>query len=357
MSYKETIEVKNMFYFANINEIGGVESFFYNLARKYKSYDILILYNSGDSTQIRRLMKYVRVERYSGQYIVCEKAFFNYSIGSIIGNVKADEYIQIIHADYAAQGIAPKFDERITRYLCVSNAAKESFEKLTGKKAEVAYNPLAYIRPKRVLKLVSATRLTKEKGRDRITALAKCFRENGIQFEWLIFTNDTKSFSEPGIQLRKSILNICDYISDADYLVQLSDTEAYCYSVVEALTLGTPVIVTPIPVFEELGVVNGENAFYVPFDMKDIPVKAIYESRLKFTYKPVQDCWKDILAPGKSQYQDLMKVMTHVKATRDYYDMELGYLVKTGELLNVSKVRAKQLVSAGVAEEYELGDT
>ena len=191
------------------------------------------------------------------------------------------------------KNIKKKLEENIRNKLFDLGVGRDLLDltpksKLMNKKAEVAYNPLAYIRPKRVLKLVSATRLTKEKGRDRITALAKCFRENGVQFEWLIFTNDTKSFSEPGIQLRKSILNICDYISDADYLVQLSDTEAYCYSVVEALTLGTPVIVTPIPVFEELGVVNGENAFYVPFDMKDIPVKAIYESRLKFTYKPVQ---------------------------------------------------------------------
>jgi glycosyltransferase involved in cell wall biosynthesis len=44
-------------------------------------------------------------------------------------------------------------------------------------------------------------------------------------------------------------LDIRDYIADADYLVQLSDTEAWSYSVLESLSLGTPVITTPIPCF------------------------------------------------------------------------------------------------------------
>jgi hypothetical protein len=39
-------------------------------------------------------------------------------------------------------------------------------------------------------------------------------------------------------------LNIRNYIADADYTVQLSDTEAYCYTMIESLLLKTPVIVT-----------------------------------------------------------------------------------------------------------------
>ena len=40
-------------------------------------------------------------------------------------------------------------------------------------------------------------------------------------------------------------LNIRDYIAKADYTIQLSDTEAYCYTMIESLLLNVPVIVTP----------------------------------------------------------------------------------------------------------------
>lgn len=356
MSYKETIEAKNVFYFSYINTIGGVETFFYNLARKYKNYDILILYSSASDAQIKRLMKYVRVEKFVGQDILCDKAFFNYSVSGVIDHIKANEYIQIIHADYAAQGLKPSFDKKITRYLCVSETVRKSFESLTGLKAELAYNPVAYIRPRRILKLISATRLTKEKGRNRIIKLAQTLHQNGIPFEWTIYTNDKNPFKDPSIFYKDPILNICDQIAASDYLVQLSDTESYCYSVVEALSMGVPVIVTPIPVFEEIGVIDKVNGFYVPFDMNDIPVKEIYEKKLKFTYRPIQDQWKDILSPGKSPYQEELRTKVNVVAIMNYYDVELLRTVKKDEILLVSKIRAKQLVKSGVAEIIEADD-
>ena len=55
-------------------------------------------------------------------------------------------------------------------------------------------------------------------------------------------------------------------MKDADYFVLLSDSEALPYCVVEALSLNTKVIVTPLEAFEELGVVDKENGYVVPFD-------------------------------------------------------------------------------------------
>ena len=355
MSYKETIEAKNVFYFPYINSIGGVETFFYNLARKYKNNDILILYNHGDIEQIKRLRKYVRTLEYKGQDVICEKAFFNYST-TIIDNVKANEYLQIIHADYEANNMTLPNNDKITRYLCVSQHAKEKFEKLTGKKAEVVYNPLAFIKPKRVLKLISATRLTKEKGKERMIRLIKILNAKHIPFEWTIFTNDKKVINEPNVFYREPNLDIYTHIQDSDYLVQLSDTEAYCYSVVEALTLGVPVLVTPCPVFEEIGIKNGENGFYIPFDMTDIPLKEIYESHLDFSYKPIKDNWKDILAPGQSVYQEELKTQISVVATKNYYDTDLNRSISKDEVLLVNKIRAEQLVKANVAEIIEVDD-
>ena len=55
----------NLFYYKDINSIGGIETFFYNLAQKYGGkYDITILYQTGDPEQIKRLSKLVRVKKY-----------------------------------------------------------------------------------------------------------------------------------------------------------------------------------------------------------------------------------------------------------------------------------------------------
>jgi glycosyltransferase involved in cell wall biosynthesis len=40
-------------------------------------------------------------------------------------------------------------------------------------------------------------------------------------------------------------MEIYDDLRRADYVVQLSDTESFCYTMVEALSVGTPVIVCP----------------------------------------------------------------------------------------------------------------
>ena len=351
-SYKETIEVKNMFYFPFINVIGGVETFFYNLAKKYKNNDILIVYNTGNIDQIKRFRKYVRTLEYKGQNIICEKAFFNYSV-SIIDNVKADEYIQIIHADYEAQGLFPSTNPKITRYLCVSEHAKEVFEKLTGKEAELAYNPFSFEKPKKVLRLISATRLTREKGKERIIKLKNALHAAGIPFIWTIYTNDKSRITDSSLRYEEPSLDILNYIGASDYLVQLSDSEAYCYSVVEALSIGIPVIVTDCPVFKEIGVENGKNGFILPFDMSEIPIDDIYKGVPEFQYRAPKDTWRDIFAPGKSQYQEDMKTMVEVEAIKHYYDVVLLKPVEKGTVLTVSKVRAEELMQAKVAELVE----
>lgn len=84
-------------------------------------------------------------------------------------------------------------------------------------------------------------------------------------------------------------MNIIDYIANADYLVQLSDNEGYCYSVIEALTAGVPVLITPCPVFEELQIKNKEHGYILPFDMKNLPIEDIYNHIPKVKYTPPKD--------------------------------------------------------------------
>ena len=346
--------MNNIFYFRDINAIGGIETFFYYLAKTFKDWDITIYYKTGDSKQIERLKQYVRVIRYTNQHIVCDKAFFNFNT-EIIDEVEAKEYGLILHGDYEAMIKQRQLtmnnlplNDKIDQYYGVSQLVCDSFEKLTGIKPQLIYNPLAIDEPKKMLRLISATRLTKEKGRDRILKLGEMLNQANIPYTWLIFTNDGRDFNNDNIVLMKPRLDIIDYIADADYLVQLSDNEGYCYSIVESLIVGTPVIATDLPVLKELGL-NKTNSFILDFDMENVPVEDIYNKKLEFKYIPKKSNWEKFLEKGKSTYQEEKNKRYLVEALDTYEedrttDSQLGRIPKTGEQFVVDKERLEVLL-------------
>lgn len=343
--------MKNIFYFRVINAIGGIESFFYYLAEKYQDWDITIYYEVGDPDQIKRLKQFVRVRKYNGEHIVCDKAFFNFNL-DIIDNVEAKEYYQIAHGDYKSSGIKPNISPKITKYLGVSKQVCTTYKEVTGFDTELVYNPIKVEKPRKVLNLLSATRLTSEKGKGRMKKLAKLLDAADIPYLWTIFTDDKDAIKNPNIAYMKPRLDITNYIANADYLVQLSDNEGYCYSVVESLMVETPVIVTDCPVFRELGVLDGKNGFIVDFDMQNVPLEKIYKGLPKFEYEPKEDSWSKILAKGKSTYKEDMKKQVKVQCIVPFYtDMVLLRNVTKDEILEVNRLRADELIDAGVCKE------
>jgi glycosyltransferase involved in cell wall biosynthesis len=339
--------MKNVFWFSNINSIGGVETFFYYLARKYgEDHDITVYYSSGDPDQIARLRKYARVRRYLGGRIKCDKAFFNYNL-DIIDSVEANEYIEIIHYDALAMKMMPNLHPKITRYIGVSQLVCDNFTKMTGLPCELCYNPIVLDKPKKYLRLVSATRLTAEKGKERMRILADMLDNEGIPFEWIVYTNDTQAIKNPNVYYRKPKLGIEDAIANADYLVQLSDGEGFCFSVVEALALGTPVIVTDCPVYKELGLQHGKNAFILPFDMTEVPIKAIAKGLPKVKFSPPKDRWNDILAEGIDTSED---EKTECIVIEKYYDLVFNRMMEKGDIFTVDIERANYLYGRGFVE-------
>lgn len=345
--------MKNIFFFRHINQIGGIESYFYYLAKKYQDWDIIIYYMTGDINQIKRLRQYVRVKQYKkNEKIVCDKAFFNFNL-DIIDNVEAKEYIQIAHGDYKAMGVKPNTHPKITKYLGVSKQACDTYKEVTGYDTVLAYNPIEIDKPRKVLNLISATRLTKEKGKNRMIKLAQMLDNAGIPYLWTIFTNDTNVINNPNIVYMKPRLDIINYIANADYLAQLSDNEGYCYSVVEALSVGTPVIVTECPVFNEIGVVNGKNGFIVDFDLSNVPINDIYNKELKFEYTPKEDNWADILEKGESTYKEEKKMKFKVKALINFNDLEENTHRNIGDVFECSKIRCDYLLEHNAVEVIE----
>lgn len=350
--------MKNVFCYDNLKAVGGIEEFFYQIAKKYKDYDITLYYRQGDKEQIRRLKKYIRCVQYKGEKIKCDKAFFNY-YASMIDNVEAKEYALIIHANYKAmveQGIISKSKiptyTKINKYYGVSKVVCDSFEKLTGIKPTLVYNPFEVDKPKKILQLISTTRLTKEKGLDNIIKLGNKLdqycEKTGNDYEWLIFTDDIVKIDNPRIIFLKSRLDVEPFIKKSDYLVQLSKHEAYCYAVVKSLCLGTPVIVTDMPVMKEIGV-NKDNGIILDFDLDNIPMKDIFENKYNFKYEPKASNWDKVLAKGNSTYQEDIKAKYEVEALDTYSkhnvtDNVLGRVPKKGEKFKVDYNRLQTLL-------------
>ena len=322
----------NIYYFYYLNKIGGTETFLYQLAKKYTDYDLTIFYRQADPVQLDRLRKYVRCVQFTGQTIECERAFFNYGT-DIIDYVKAKDYYFVVHADYYAMKIKGQLanfhlPSKINKCIGVSKLACEKFTEATGRKCELCYNPFTLEPKKKVLNLISATRLSRGKGKERMIALADALDKAEIPYLWTIFTNDKNAIKNPNIIYMEPKLDIQKYIANADYLVQLSDNEGYCYSVVEALTQSIPVLVTPCPVFNEIGLKDKENCYILPYDMKDLPIEDIYNNIPIFEYTPMKDDWDKLLIKGKNTYhQEKMKMYT-VKATGVYSE----FRIKDGQL-------------------------
>ena len=216
----------NVFFVQHFNVIGGIETYIYELVKKYKDIDITIVYSRQDSDikQLNRIRKYARVIKLGNEKIQCERLFIMYR--SNIDMFEADYIIQITHADYKAQNLAPNLDPRINEHYGVSKAVVKTYEEISGLETKVCYNPLTIDKPKKVLKLISATRLTKEKGKDRMIILANELTKRNIPFLWLVFTNDRNAIDNPNVIYMPPRLDIRNFIADSDYLVQLSDTEA-----------------------------------------------------------------------------------------------------------------------------------
>jgi glycosyltransferase involved in cell wall biosynthesis len=345
-----TIKLKNVLYFPSINAVGGIETYCYEMGLKYGAdYDITLLFRNGDPGMLAKIANTCRVIRYrDGDEVECDVFVCGWGT-DILTHVKAKEVIQCYHADYTARHLNVCFDPRITKRFGVAENTTKGIVEHYGLEVSTMYNPFTPKKPRKVLKLVSATRLTPEKGFDRMVQLAKALEYADIPFMWHVFTDRPRPFPSQNVIVLPHRHDVLDFIADADYLVQLSDTEGYSYAIVEALSVGTPVICTEIPVAAEQGVITGHTGFILPFDMSEIPVDAIYKGLKKFSYTPRESHYETVLAKGKLPEEQENGSVT-ILAVQKYMDLQLNRIVSRGEELCVDKERAETLIAKGLAE-------
>lgn len=328
----------NVFYMHKLSSIGGVESFLYYLSKVYK--DFIVYYKIGDIEQVKRLAKNVEVRKYT-KPIKCKRFFCSYGYDI---EVEADEYYHIVHYDPLNVGFTPMVNEGF-KYIGVSKVACYGFEKKTGNKCELIYNPVPIkklgVPKKEGLNLISATRLTSEKGGERINKLSRILDSKGIKYHWTIYTNKTRyKFNSPNVEVKEQKLDLTKEIEESSYLVQLSDCESFGLSVCESLILGTPVIITPLKAFEEIGCKHGENAIVVDFNLNNVDIDLIVKNNMKFNYIPPKETWNKYLSKeGTYNPNDRTKVRTKKRL----WLLEENKHYMRNEIIEVRKEKASEL--------------
>lgn len=350
------IEHENIIYISYISEIGGVETFAYELAKKYKDRDVAVVCKTIDKKQLIRLSKICWVYKHTEQVIRCKTAIINYDT-SIINYIEdgADIYMTI-HADYEHSFYKNKFPQhnRIKAYIGITKHIVDSFKRCTGNNNIIlGYNPLTVEKEDNYLTLVSATRLTSIKGKDRMIGLQKALDKARIDYIWYIFTNDTDAIPSDNVVYMKPRLDVTRWIEKADYVVQLSDTEACSYTINEALYRDIPVIVTPLPYLNEIGYKDGITGYTINFDCSNLNevVKKIHNVP-SFHFSHLKDIYGELFTNKNTEFKE-ENMKSKVICRESYYDIELKRLIEKDETLLLENERAEHLIGLGLVELVE----
>lgn len=330
-------------YAKELDQINGRTSFVYNFCQQMKDYyDIAVIYESGDMSAVKKLRQIVDVRKLGTRAIKCDTLIVN-SIHEDAPSVFAyDQKIQMCHACKTNKAWKiPKSD----RTVFVSQTAMDSW----NENGQVIHNMISQDN-NRPLMLVSATRVSEEKGQYRIVEFGRLLKSRGVNFIWLLFTDLTIKGMTEGMIKMPPVADISGFIKSADYVVHLSDSEAYSYVILESLINQTPLIVTPLPMLDEIGFKDKKNGYIVPFEMDavtDDTMDAIVHKIPQFTFKYDNDTlvqeWRDILGDSTPTKSYLPDQAVTVRVLAEYDDIELTKHMTVGEFVKMPIARAEYL--------------
>lgn len=192
------------------------------------------MYQTGYDVQINRISRNCKIEKYDNtKDYECDICICATSWGGYPENIKStkNEYWQMIHANYqemAKKNYTYRKWEKTTKHICVSKKVKEIFDSMYNENSIVLYNLLDDIKTTK-LNLISATRLSSEKGYNRMLKMIEMLKNQKIDFEWKIFTDlrlyQVRKVDYKEVKYLPTTFEIFEHIRNADYGVQLSDTE------------------------------------------------------------------------------------------------------------------------------------
>ena len=294
-------------------KIGGIETWGLNLAKIFENRDITFIFSEADDIQLLEFAKFANVIIDNGERRYNCDVFIsaNYDGGAIIlDRITAKKKYQTIHSDFEAlkkingwQRFDLNLDPRFDAIISASETAQKGLKNGFGYDSTVITNPLVSL-DKKPLILLTLSRASEEKGFGRMVEMARRLEGAGKPFIWLVCS--TLENSTPDI--RAAVRSVPEMITVqpqyyskqllhiAHYLVQLSDTEAYCYSVHEALATGVPVIATEFDQAKKI-VKDGKNGYLLKFDLSNLDVNKIFDKIPEgFTYtEKIDPNWQKVM--------------------------------------------------------------
>ena len=337
MSHK----VQVLIYTSYLHIIGGIETFTINfLDLLGDEYDVGVLCPRLPDEIANKINPKAKLFT-KQEPIECDTLIMVRMMDAKPSYVKAKKSIRMCHACKSNPSWYIRQD--CDRIVHVSEASKMSF----NSDGDVIYNPL-FKTQKDSLLLVSATRipaLDKGKNAERMISLAKMLNKAEIPFVWMNFSDAPLQNAPKGFVNVGTFQDLQPFIARADYLVQLSDQEGFGYSVVEALINKTAVICTPFETTKELGVIDGENGYVIPFDL-DFDVKKLLtvpQFGYSWDNKKIKAKWKKLLnaRPPKKRAPEMVFVQTTLR----YFDVELNRYLAKGDRLYMPRERAELLAT------------
>lgn len=331
-------------YVNHVNIVGGIQTFVYHFAKIMgQFYDITYVVNDASKEHVEYMSKVVEVKVNPKEKIICDTLIMLRILDTIPSNIEYKKSIQMCHACKTnPKWHIPQNHDFIVN---VSQASKDSFGE-EGKKGRVIHN-LISSSENHPLVLMSATRIpARDKGNNemRMRMLADMLNKANIPFIWLnfsdgILTDPPKNFFNLGLHM-----NASEYFHIASYIVLLSDSEAWSYTLLEALTQNIPVLVCPFPSALEMGVEDGKNGYILPYDMDFDVHKLLNVPKFEYQYdnKAIVDQWKKLLNAKPKPKPERVKVICTVYS---YNDLELGRKVYKGDIWETSYNRAMYLMN------------
>lgn len=341
------IKTQVVLYRDTIDHIGGIETFIYSFCKQMsKYYDITVVYNNISPEQLSRLIEITPVIKNSlDKTIMCDTLIVN-SIGEQIPrNITYKKSIQMVHCIKQKGWTIPQNRDVIVN---VSQASKDSF----GEDAErgiVIHNLSTPIPKYKSLLLVSALRVganDKQGNDERCIKFAKMLDRANIAYIWLYFGDKPMPKAPENMIYAGLKTNIRPYIAMADYYVGLSGTEAFSYSLLEALELQVPLLVTPLEQNKDMRIEDGKNAYIVPFDVESFDVKKILK-KPKFKYQhnneEIIEQWRELLGDTVPTHSYTPVKEVDVVVTMEYQDLQRNERMKPGMKCKMKYARALEL--------------
>ena len=298
-----------------LNAIGGIETAIETVVRTFKDIDFTVVINAtqdGSQSLIERLQRHAKVviDRERNMVHEADVALIFTTIMMPVPweTIKAKRVYQVVHSDIKSlkqfdtwRDFKWQPDSHIDKVLTVSETARDGLKECFNVGSEIVPNIFNPGERPRVFLFMS--RASAEKGLDKTLELMQRFDQAGKDYV-LIICSLVNIYGAvwPLIERNKRIIYISPNTYNsvlykaADYLIQLSTSESWCYSVREALYNKVACIVSDIPELTKV-IKDGKNGYILKNDLSNLDIDKIFNNVPKVNgYKvEVPEIWQKVL--------------------------------------------------------------